>query len=559
MSRDNKKIRSNKKEKNTSTKSTVAVTTVTARTATTEMDQIEYSKLRELDAQKLASIGLSAYSYRFDPNVNKYSKEPYKYAIYNMKYFSTQFSYLTNGEMALDFNIALLGRIYTVRRASKKLIFLDIHDDGEKIQIMLNAKYYLNGDEHYNIVSNVVRPGDFIGVAGIPTRTSTGELSLIPHRIEILTMCKALLPPRTSRDETTGQTKSSLCDQEIRYRQRYLDFIINEDNLNIFKKRSMIIKSLRTYLDDCMMYEVETPILNPIVGGATAKPFVTHSNDYDCPLYMRVAPELYLKMLIVGGFTGVYELGKQFRNESNDHTHNSEFTSLEFYVQNFDYYELMDFSETMISHIVKKINGSYKVKYDGKELDFTPPFKRLDMLTTLEEEAKIKLPKDLTTDTTREFLDEICKKLNVECAHPRTVSRLLDKLVGTYVEPLCINPTFITGHPQIMSPLAKQDRYGSDKAERFELFVNSIELANAYTELNDPKIQMDTFKLQAKNKDMGDDESMPIDMNFIRALEHGLPPTGGFGLGVDRFVMFLTGCTNIRDVILFPTMKPLHV
>jgi lysyl-tRNA synthetase class 2 len=293
------------------------------------------------------------------------------------------------------------------------------------------------------------------------------------------------------------------------------------------------------------------------VGGAIAKPFVTHSNNLDCSLFMRISPELNLKSLIIGGFTGVYELAKQFRNESNDTTHNSEFTSVEFYIQNRDYHDLINICEELLSKIIKKITGSLEITYSDKKINFTTPFKQLDMLTTLELQAGIKLPLDLTTAEARQFLDDVCMTNNIACSHPRTTARLLDKLVGRYVEPLCINPTFITGHPQIMSPLAKLQRSNRiDCTERFELFINGIEYANAYTELNDPTIQLENFRMQVNDKMEGDEEAMTVDTDYIRALEYGLPPTGGFGLGIDRLVMLLTNNENIREVILFPTMKP---
>lgn len=533
--------------------------TNTSSTSIHQSEQDAYRILREKDIQILNNFGLSAYPHKFEPNINKYNNND-KYHSMGVDEFIRKYSYLENGQILNDnLYVSFIGRIYLIRRASKKLIFIDLHQEGSKIQIMVNARFYLNGSDHYDMIMSVIRPGDLIGVAGFPTRTKTGELSLIPHRMEMISICKVMLPPRTYKDEVTGREVSGLLNQEIRFRQRYLDLIINEDNLKIFKTRSKIIREIRRYLDDELnLMEVDTPILSPTVGGAIAKPFASYSNDYDCSLFMRIAPELNLKTLIIGGFMGVYELGKQFRNEANDLTHNSEFTSLEFYVQNKDFNDLMCICEDMLSKIIQKIKGSLRIKYTSRTIDFTPPFKRLDMMTTLESEAKIKLPDDLTTDDARLFLESTCTSLGVECSNPHTTARLLDKLVGRFVEPLCINPTFITGHPQIMSPLAKSDRCGSCRTERFELFINSTEYANAYTELNDPKVQFDNFKSQAKDKVIGDDEAMPVDMDFVRALEHGLPSTGGFGLGVDRLVMLLTDKESIREVILFPTMKPLH-
>lgn len=531
-----------------------------------ETDQLQYAKLRDDDLKKIIAFGLPAYPHKFCANQNNYAASQPNPPVYEdltvNQYVDKYEEILKPGEhldsAKTSSGIALIGRVYLIRKSSKKLIFMDLHQEGRKVQIMINAKLYLNGSDHYDLVTGVIRNGDLVGVAGIPAKTKTGELSLIPHRLELLAVCKAMLPPRTYVDKTTGQEVQGLRNQEIRYRQRYLDLMINESNLQYFIKRTKIIRALRRFLDDDLgLYEVDTPILNPSVGGAVAKPFESYSNDFKCPLFMRIAPELSLKQLIIGGFRGVYELGKQFRNESNDLTHNSEFTSLEFYIQNHDYHDLMIICERMLYQIVMSVNGSPIVEYDGKNIDFTPPFKRFDMISTLEEETGISLPSDLSTDEARLFLDQTCTRLGVDCSAPRTTPRLLDKLVGHYVEPKCVNPSFITGHPQIMSPLAKWDRNGSCRTERFELFVNSTELANAYTELNDPEVQMNLFKGQAKDKAMGDDEAMPVDHDFVRALEHGLIPTGGFGLGVDRFIMFLTGNTSIREIILFPTMKPL--
>jgi lysyl-tRNA synthetase, class II len=551
--------KSSKKTKS-NTKTNSKVDNSSAKIEDTLSEQDTYYALREKDISQLEAFGLSGYPHKFDPNINNYPNgKSYIYTPITIVNFLQKYAHLSNGEVldTPESHVSFIGRVYLIRRASKNLIFIDLHQEGSKVQIMVNAKMYLNGTDHYNLVTTVMRVGDFIGICGVPTRTKTDELSLVPHVLQIVSICKALLPPRTYKDEKTGEEVSGLCNQEIRFRQRYLDLIINEDNIKTFQTRAKIIREFRNYLDNELnLLEVDTPILNPSVGGAVAKPFESYSHDYKCPLFMRIAPELCLKMLIIGGFTGVYEIGKQFRNESNDHTHNSEFTSLEFYIQNRDFNDLMNICEHMMSVIVQNVKGSLQIEYSGKIVDFTPPFKRLDMLSTLEKEASITLPQDLTTDEARDFLDNVCTTHGVDCSNPRTTPRLLDKLVGYFVEPLCVNPTFITGHPQIMSPLAKSDRFGSCRTERFELFINSTEYANAYTELNDPKIQLENFKAQAKDKDMGDEESMNIDYNYVRALEYGLPPTAGFGLGIDRFVMLLTNNENIREVLFFPTMKP---
>ena len=405
----------------------------------------------------------------------------------------------------------------------------------------------------------MIRIGDIWGFAGHVGRTKAGELSLYIHQMRLCTPCMQQLPPATKEVEVDGQKveKSGLTNSEVRFRMRELDMIVNPHVYQTFQKRSRIIREVQNFLEDSLgLIQVDTPILTPSAGGATAKPFVTNSHDYGCDLFMRIAPELYLKRLIVAGFPGVYEIGKQFRNESNDLTHNSEFTSLEYYVQNADYNDLMVQCEQLLCHVVRAINGSLVIRYGGKEIDFTPPFRRIDMIDGLREYAQIEVPDDLSTPAARDLLDAECVRLGVECSEPRTTARLLDKLVGDYVEVKCQNPTFIIGHPKIMSPLAKPDRFGSQRTERFELFVNCTELANAYTELNDPKIQEENFRAQARAKADGDDEAMMFDTEFVTALNIGLPPTGGFGMGIDRLTMFLTDNRSIREIILFPTMKP---
>ena len=524
---------------------------------TSSMTEEAYAELRQQDLAKLTEAGLPAYCYKFDADP-KYSKLDYET-------FVQKHSDLCADEEHPSDTYYTIGRISRNRRAGPNLSFVDIRLGPNTLQMKINRSTYDASDlEPFALLLSTMRIGDIWGFAGHAAKTKAGELSLYIHKMRMLVPCVKLLPPstKTVTDETTEtgtvtREISGLTNPELRYRMRELDLIINPHVMRTFQKRSNIILAVESFLQNTLnLIRVETPILVPSAGGATAKPFTTESFDYKCELVLRIATELYLKRLIVGGFPGVYEIGKQFRNESNDLTHNSEFTSLEYYIINTDYHDLMAQCQSLITHVVQTVCGSLIVEYDNKQIDFTPPYKSYDMLDALHEFAQIDVPADLTTDDARSYLDAKCIELNVECAEPRTTARLLDKLVGTYIESRCINPTFITGHPSIMSPLAKPDRFGSQRTERFELFVNCTELANAYTELNDPRIQKSNFDLQAQAKTAGDAEAMPCDAEFVESLEIGLPPTGGFGMGIDRLTMFLTNNTSIREVILFPTMKP---
>ncbi|WVR00200.1 lysine-tRNA ligase [Kwoniella sp. CBS 9459] len=451
--------------------------------------------------------------------------------------------------------ISLAGRVYTIRESGPKLIFYDLKADGVKVQVLAQAQN-AGSVEEYRKSHDIIRRGDIVGVTGLPTRTKTGELSLTISSIQLLSPCLQQLPGR-----------EGVVDLETRYRKRYLDLIMNQSSRDVFITRSKVVNYIRKYLDAQGFLEVETPMMSMVAGGATAKPFVTHHNDLKLDLFMRIAPELYLKELVVGGLDRVFEIGRVFRNEQIDMTHNPEFSICEFYMAYADMYDLMDMTETMITGLVQYLYGTTKVTFhpqgrgEGKkayEVDFTRPWKRFDMIGELETQLNVKFPPGdtLHDDNANKFLRDLCAKHNVDCAEPKTNARLLDKLVGEYIENQCVNPSFIVGHPQVMSPLAKYHRSRPGLCERFEAFMCTKEICNAYTELNDPFDQRERFEEQVRQKEQGDDEAQGVDETFLDALEYGLPPTGGWGLGIDRLVMFLTDSANIKEVLLFPAMRP---
>lgn len=453
-----------------------------------------------------------------------------------------QFSSIESGELHRDKVFSIGGRVQAVRTSGKNLRFYQIINDGNELQIIVIRQNYTS--DNFDCVTNVINRGDIIGIEGFVCKSKTGELSLMATNIVLITPCYRLLP--------TSQT--GLVNQETRERQRYLDLIVNYKNLSVFKTRHNIINIIRSFLNNMDFYEVQTPSLHSVAGGASAKPFATFHNDTNQDMYLRIAPELYLKQYVVGGLDRVYEIGSQFRNESADRSHNPEFTSLEFYMAYADVNTMISICEGMLSAVVTGVNGASRVvKYGTSDIDFTTPFKQIDIMDELKANG-IVIDFDLMSDEVEftKYLNTVCKDNDILCENPRTINRMMDKIIGHFIEPQCINPTFVMNHPLSMSPLAKKHRSRPGLSERFELFVNGFELCNAYSELNDPDEQYGRFMSQMKDKDSGDGEAQCLDAAFIEALNYGLPCTGGFGCGIDRLVMILTNANTIRDVIAFP-------
>ena len=446
--------------------------------------------------------------------------------------------------------VSIAGRIMS-RRIMGKASFMELKDSKGRIQVYISRDDLCpeENKDLYNVVfKKLLDIGDFVGIEGYVFRTQTGEISVHAQSLKVLSKSLKPLPIVKVKD---GVVYDSFDDPELRYRQRYVDLVVNEGVKDTFLKRALVLRTMRQVLDDAGYTEVETPTLQAIAGGATARPFITHFNALNIDMYMRIATELYLKRLIVGGFEGVYEIGKNFRNEGMDRNHNPEFTCMELYVQYKDYNWMMSFTEQLLEKICVAVNGTTESVIDGKTISFKAPYRRLPILDAIKEKTGYDL-----NGMDEEQIREVAQKLNIEVDETMGKGKLIDEIFGETCEGTFIQPTFIIDYPVEMSPLTKMHRSKPGLTERFELMVNGKEVANAYSELNDPIDQEERFKEQMRLADKGDDEAMVIDQDFLRALQYGMPPTSGIGIGIDRLTMLMTGNSYIQDVMLFPQMRP---
>ena len=476
--------------------------------------------------------------------------DPFPAAAYEVNITTSQIKEQYDPQIGNLKDISIAGRIMT-RRIMGAAAFMEIQDEKGRIQIYLKRDEICPDEDKtmYNTVfKKLLDIGDIVGITGYAFITQAGELSVHAKELTVLSKSLRVLPIVKEKD---GQKYDTFSDPEMRYRMRYVDLIVNPQVRETFMKRTQIMNTMRSFFNEHGYMEVETPILQPIPGGAAARPFITHHNALDMPLYLRIANELYLKRLIVGGYTGVYEFAKDFRNEGMDRTHNPEFTVLEIYVAYKDYFWMMEFVEKMIERVAMNLHNKTKIVLGEREIEFKAPFRRLPMIDAIKEYAGVDV-----SGMDEKQMREVCNKLKVPVSDSMGVGKLIDAIFGEYCEEHLIQPTFITDYPIETSPLTKKHRTNPELTERFELFVNGKELANAYSELNDPIDQLERFKDQVKLKDKGDDEAMFIDMDFVRALEYGMPPTSGMGIGIDRLTMFMTNSPSIQDVLFFPQMRP---
>ncbi|KAJ2217548.1 hypothetical protein IW140_000083 [Coemansia sp. RSA 1813] len=512
----------------------------------------DHRPTKEQRIQTLKDLGIQAYP--------RYTPPPAEFPLMDIPHVHEQWdSTLEKGAKLEDEQLSVQGRIHSKREASKRLFFIDIEQNGQTVQIAVSLKRNTGGmgdaesfTRHYRalLVGDIVRASGFVG------KTNTGETSIFATRpMELLTTCLRTIPSR-----------SGLVDIEKRFRKRHLDLLVNPHVKNALVVRAKVLSFIRSFLSSRQFVEVETPILSPSVGGASAKPFTTRSVAFgDTELFMRVAPELFLKQLVIGGMDKVYEIGKQFRNEGIDADHNPEFTTCEFYQAYATLEDLLQTTEEMLRGLVQTITGSFKLRVEGSPnsthsqhhdvVDFAPPFRRINITETLRQKAP-DLPSDLSDPTAIPQIMAIFKSQGIALPSPPTLPRLLDRLISHYIEPECTQPTFLVAHPSIMSPLSKPADLANTMSARFELFVNKLELVNAYEELNDPFVQRQNFSLQAGERDAGDDEIPAPDSAFCDALEYALPPTGGWGMGIDRVVALLAGVSHLRETMSFPIMRP---
>jgi lysyl-tRNA synthetase class 2 len=482
--------------------------------------------------------------------IRKLGINPYPQAEYKVSHKTREIKDRFNQEENNYQDVTLAGRLMS-KRIMGKASFAELQDDTGRLQIYINRDEICPGEDKslYNdVFKKLLDIGDFIGIKGRAFITQVGELSI--HVSELSLLSKSLRPLPIVK-EKDGHSYDAVTDPEFRYRQRYVDLVINPKVREVFRQRTKIYNSMRELFNSKGYLEVETPVLQPIPGGAAARPFITHHNALDMPLYLRIADELYLKRLIVGGYEGVYEFSKDFRNEGMDRTHNPEFTVMEIYVAYKDYKWMMDFTEEMIEKVAMDLHGKTRVPIGEKEIDFKRPFKRITMLDSIKEHTGVDISK-----MNEEEIRDAAKKMGIETDPSMGKGKLIDEIFGEKCEHHYIQPTFIMDYPVEMSPLCKKHRNNPELTERFELMVNGKELCNAYTELNDPIDQYNRFKEQMELSKKGDDEAMFIDMDFVRALEYGMPPTSGMGMGMDRLTMLMTNQASIQDVLFFPQMKP---
>ena len=515
------------------------------------MELSEQELVRRESLQKMRDLG-----------INPYPADEYVVTGYSTDIKSTFVDIEgdeAKGEWYTGKPVRIAGRLMS-RRIMGKASFVEIQDSKGRIQVYVSRDDIQAAvpegetattveQQMYNVVfKKLLDIGDFVGIEGFVFRTQMGEISVHAQKLTVLAKSLRPLPIVKYKD---GVAYDGFNDPEQRYRQRYVDLVVNEGVKDVFLKRATIIRTMRQVFDEAGYTEVETPMLQAIAGGASARPFITHHNALDVDMYMRIATELYLKRLIVGGFEGVYEIGRNFRNEGMDRTHNPEFTCMELYVQYKDYNWMMSFTEQLLEKIAIAVNGTTEVKIGDNIVNFKAPYRRLPILEAIQEKTGYDL-----SQMSEDEIRQVAKKYGVEDTEKMGKGKLIDEIFGETCEGTFIQPTFITDYPVEMSPLTKMHRSKPGLTERFELMVNGKELANAYSELNDPIDQYERFVEQMKLADKGDDEAMIIDHDFMRALEYGMPPTSGIGIGIDRLAIFMTGQPSIQDVLLFPTMKP---